>query len=144
MKRLDVLVYKDVKRPFKHLTGNFRQNKSLSWRRLTVLANVYADGVDVGEVGGLHGGAGGPHVVEEEDWHGGEAKHAQPGHAQNVRQEDKLQMRTHNTCVVRRITATQSHAEEHVCGTTCAEGVNMFVHTIPLMQRPQMVVLNSL
>ncbi|TNN51880.1 hypothetical protein EYF80_037906 [Liparis tanakae] len=43
------------------------------------------DGLDVGEVGrgGAHGGAGGPHVVEEEDRHGGEAEHAEPGHAQN-------------------------------------------------------------
>lgn len=104
MKRSDILVYKDVKKqvpletPHWWSQGESRQNKSLSWtrtRRLTVLADVYADGVDVGEVGGLHGGAGGPHVVEEEDWHGGEAKHAQPGHAQNVRQEHKLETHTH-------------------------------------------------
>ena len=59
---------------------------------LTVLTDVDADGVQVGEVGhgGPHGGAGGPHVVEEEDGDGREAEHAQPGHAQDVRQEHKL------------------------------------------------------
>lgn len=64
-------------------------------RRLTILANIHADGVRVGEVGGLHGVAGGPHVVEEEDGHGREAEDAQPGHAQDVRQEHKLETATH-------------------------------------------------
>lgn len=61
-------------------------------RRLTVLTDIYTDGVDVGEVGHgrPHGSTGGPHVVEEEDRHGREAEHAQPGHAQNVREEHKL------------------------------------------------------
>lgn len=58
----------------------------------TVLANVNADGVDVGDVGhgGPHGCTGGPHVVEEEYRHGGEAEHTKPGHAQNVGEEHKL------------------------------------------------------
>lgn len=58
----------------------------------TVLANVNADGVDVGDVGhgGPHGCTGGPHVVEEENRHGGEAENTKPGHAQNVGEEHKL------------------------------------------------------
>lgn len=63
----------------------------------TVLPDVNADGVQVGEVGhgGLHGCAGGPHVVEQEHRHGREAEHAQPGHAQDVSQEHKLRPQTH-------------------------------------------------
>lgn len=59
---------------------------------LTILTNIHTDGVNVGEVGHRrpHGGTGRPHVVEEEDRHSGEAKHAEPGHAQDVREEHKL------------------------------------------------------
>lgn len=65
-------------------------------RSLTILANIHADGVNVCEVGhgGLHGSTGGPHVVEEEDGHSGEAEHAEPGHAQDVCEEHEL--RTQN------------------------------------------------
>lgn len=58
----------------------------------TVLADINADGVDVGDVGhgGPHGCTGGPHVVEEEHGHGGEAKNPEPGHSQNVREEHEL------------------------------------------------------
>ena len=69
------------------------QTDTQSVHSLTVLTDVDADAVDVdGEVGHgrPHGGAGGPHVVEEEDGHGGEAEHAQPRDAQDVGQEHKL------------------------------------------------------
>lgn len=69
--------------------------KRHSWAELwslTILANIHADGVDVGEVGRgrPHAGTGGPHVVEEEDRHGGEAEHAEPSYSQNVRKENEL------------------------------------------------------
>lgn len=69
---------------------------SQSWQTVhTVLANIHADGVNVGEVdrGGPHGGTGRPHIVKEEDWHSGEAKHTEPGHTQNVCEEHKLMKR---------------------------------------------------
>lgn len=58
----------------------------------TILTNINADGVDVGHVGhgGPHGCTGGPHVVEEENGHGGEAENPEPGHSQDVREEHKL------------------------------------------------------
>lgn len=64
---------------------------------LTILTNVHTDGVDVGHVGHgrLHGSTGGPHVVEEEDGHGREAEHAEPGHAQDVSEEHKLRSTDH-------------------------------------------------
>lgn len=66
---------------------------------LTILTNVHADGVDVGEVGHgrLHGVAGRPHVVKEEDRYGRETKHTEPGHAQNVREEHKLRKQVFGT-----------------------------------------------
>lgn len=66
---------------------------------LTVLTDIHADGVNVGEVGhgSPHGGTGGPHVVEEEDRHSGEAEHTEPGHTQDVCEEHKLRaQRRHN------------------------------------------------
>jgi len=64
---------------------------------LTVLTNIHTDGVDLGEIGhGSYGGTGGPHVVEEEDWHSGEAKHTQPGNAQDVCEEHKLRTQRWN------------------------------------------------
>ena len=69
---------------------------------LTVLTNIHADGVDVGEVGHgrPQGSTGGPHVVEEEDGHRGEAEHAELGHAQDVREEDKLRTQRWNNVSV--------------------------------------------
>lgn len=59
----------------------------------TILTNINADGVDVGHVGhgGPHGCTGGPHVVEEENGHSGEAENPEPGHSQDVREEHKLE-----------------------------------------------------
>lgn len=70
---------------------------------LTILTNIHTDGVNVGEVGHgrPHGGTGRPHVVEEEDRHGGEAKHAEPGHTQNVCEEHKLRTeRWHDVTII--------------------------------------------
>lgn len=66
---------------------------------LTVLTNIHADGVDASYVERwrIHGITGGPHVVEEEDGYGGEAKHAQPSHTQDVREEHKLKMQKNST-----------------------------------------------
>lgn len=72
---------------------NFKRKLAgLAFWSPTVLADINADGVDVGDVGhgGPHGCTGGPHVVEEEHGHGGEAKNPEPGHSQNVREEHKL------------------------------------------------------
>lgn len=78
-------------------------NQTCSWAQcysLTILTNIHTDGINVGEVGHgrPHGVTGRPHVVEEEDWHSGEAKHTEPGHTQNVCEEHKLRTQTwHNT-----------------------------------------------
>lgn len=67
-----------------------------SWNSLfsppTILTNINTDGVDVGHVGhgGPHGCTGGPHVVEEENGHSGEAENPEPGHSQDVCEEHKL------------------------------------------------------
>lgn len=59
---------------------------------LTVLPHIHTDVLHRGKVGDgrLHCGTCGPHVVEEEDRHSGEAEDAQPSQAQNVGQEHKL------------------------------------------------------
>lgn len=71
------------------------RSTGLSWCGVpwdnTILTDIHADRVNTGKVGYRrpHGVAGGPHVVEEEDWHGREAEHTEPGHTQNVCQENK-------------------------------------------------------
>lgn len=62
------------------------------WEELTVLPDVHADGVGRGDVGvgGLHGGAGGPHVEEEEDWYRREAEDGEEGQEEDVGQEHEL------------------------------------------------------
>lgn len=71
--------------------------KRVTLHTLTILTDIHTDGVDVGNVshGRPHGGTGRPHVVEEENWHSGEAEHAEPGHAQDVSEEHKLRNTNH-------------------------------------------------
>lgn len=59
---------------------------------LTVLPDIYADGVWRGDVGtgGPHGGAGAPHVEEQEDRYSREAEDGEEGQGEDVGQEHEL------------------------------------------------------
>ena len=59
---------------------------------LTILPDIHADGVGGGDVGqgGLHGGAGGPHVEKEEDGDRREAKDGEEDQRQDIGQEHEL------------------------------------------------------
>lgn len=102
---------------------------------LTILTGIHADGINVCEVGHwrLHGSTGRPHVVEEEDGHSREAKHTEPCHTQDVCEEHKLKTQECHS-VIKPFLKCALFKKKKV----------WYLHTIPLMHRPQMVVLNSL
>lgn len=72
-----------------------KHKKGIIWTKCsfcTILTDIHADGIYACKIDHrrLHGVARRPHVVEQEDGHSRKAKHTEPGHTQDVREEHKL------------------------------------------------------